>query len=294
MSEKSVGGNDIFLTAAKSRLDQYFFERDLDGGSTLALPELYARLFELRFPALIDRATQGFTPDREQPHLHYVVLPALTEREREEIDSFIGDFSRYLLLGLGRHLAERFCAELDFCLALDFNFTLEPGARSEIGELLYRAKYKRRRLARRRLVNQLLPAFRRLPFRSPPAGVVLSSPPIPQTKNFDLPYLLAKSLTRRLLKSGEQVEQVIARLRLPKPSMKDSRFQHKLDFWEKVMQPQHVELSGTPQGRTVCVVDDLYKSGCTLWSYARLLKQLGADQVLGLVAVKSISDGVTP
>ena len=42
--------------------------------------------------------------------------------------------------------------------------------------------------------------------------------------------------------------------------------------------------------KKVLIVDDLYQSGTSMWSYAKYLKSLGATEVLGLVAVKSQRD----
>ena len=42
--------------------------------------------------------------------------------------------------------------------------------------------------------------------------------------------------------------------------------------------------------KTVLIVDDLYQSGASMWTYAKYLKSMGANKVIGLVAVKSQRD----
>jgi predicted amidophosphoribosyltransferase len=56
------------------------------------------------------------------------------------------------------------------------------------------------------------------------------------------------------------------------------------------MTPGNVSLSHPVSGYGVIVIDDLYQSGVTMWSYARLLKSAGAAEVLGLTCQKSIRD----
>lgn len=51
-----------------------------------------------------------------------------------------------------------------------------------------------------------------------------------------------------------------------------------------------IEISRNVNDTTVFVVDDLYQSGVTLWSYARFLKMVGAAKVIGVVCVKAGKD----
>ncbi|HRI67091.1 MAG TPA: hypothetical protein PK156_22755 [Polyangium sp.] len=56
------------------------------------------------------------------------------------------------------------------------------------------------------------------------------------------------------------------------------------------MFPAHVRLSRPIMGANVIVLDDLYQSGVTLWSFARCLKLMGASSVHGVACVKSWRD----
>ena len=42
--------------------------------------------------------------------------------------------------------------------------------------------------------------------------------------------------------------------------------------------------------KDVIIIDDLYQSGVSMWSYAKFLKSLGAKRVMGISAVKSLRD----
>ncbi|MDR1492454.1 MAG: hypothetical protein LBT05_07020 [Planctomycetaceae bacterium] len=43
-------------------------------------------------------------------------------------------------------------------------------------------------------------------------------------------------------------------------------------------------------GKTVCIIDDLYQSGVSMWSYAKFLKERGAKYVFGISCVKTLKD----
>lgn len=60
--------------------------------------------------------------------------------------------------------------------------------------------------------------------------------------------------------------------------------------WEKIYNSGNVLLNGDIIGKNIVIVDDLYQSGVTMWQYARYLKSQGANQVWGLVCVKSLRD----
>jgi len=72
--------------------------------------------------------------------------------------------------------------------------------------------------------------------------------------------------------------------------MKDEPLAGKRAYWQRVVTDERIELSVDVRDRAVCIVDDLYKSGFTIWSFAKLLKQKGAGPVFGLCCVKSLRD----
>lgn len=51
-----------------------------------------------------------------------------------------------------------------------------------------------------------------------------------------------------------------------------------------------IEITGDVEGKSVILIDDLYQSGSTMWTVAKLLKKKGAKRVLGLACVKSWRD----
>ena len=64
----------------------------------------------------------------------------------------------------------------------------------------------------------------------------------------------------------------------------------KVRVWKTIIQSKSIQLSHSVEGKTIYIIDDLYQSGATLWSYAKYLKAKGANTVIGLVCVKALSD----
>jgi predicted amidophosphoribosyltransferase len=81
-----------------------------------------------------------------------------------------------------------------------------------------------------------------------------------------------------------------SRLKSAKKSAKNLTVDQKIAQWEKIAEAGGIELSRSVRGCSVIVVDDLYQSGASLWSFAKYLKRNGAGAVVGLVCVKSLRD----
>ena len=79
-------------------------------------------------------------------------------------------------------------------------------------------------------------------------------------------------------------------MKKPKPAIKEINWERKIKVWERIYQKGHVSLNENVNNCAVCVIDDLYQSGTTMWSYAGFLKSQGAEAVYGLTCVKTLSD----
>ena len=80
------------------------------------------------------------------------------------------------------------------------------------------------------------------------------------------------------------------KLTVDKPNLKELPLSDKIASWRSLQESGAITLSHTVVDRTVVVVDDIYQSGVTLWSYAAYLKSAGAAAVVGMVCVKSCRD----
>jgi len=227
----------------------------------------------------------------------YVYFNHLSTDDIERIKMFIADYKQLQILGFNRILKENFTDELDLCIALDLNARTpedyDHNRRTEIGELLHRIKYLGMIGIAPRLIKHLERAFFRIPELTQHQNICLSYiPPDPQ-KDFDLPMVLAELLSREkriaglLRKTAPIIHPVMKR---SKPTIKQINLERKIKAWKYIYCKGYVKLKEDVRDCTVCVIDDLYQSGTTMWSYARFLKSQGAAVVYGLACVKTLSD----
>ena len=111
-------------------------------------------------------------------------------------------------------------------------------------------------------------------------------------KGFYLPAELAKAVVQIVPDSfwGAYRPLVKATLTAAKQSAKNLSVGQKIAQWEKIVEDKGIRLSRSVRGSSVVVVDDLYQSGASLWSFAKYLKAEQAAIVVGLPCVKSLRD----
>lgn len=201
-----------------------------------------------------------------------------------------------LWLGLNKNIKQYFNAELDYCIALDFNyanFSYKEG-RTEIGEAEYQLKYNAGNLNEEELkkyadilMNKMIGVYK----ECIQVGTTLewSVSPMPATEQgkTKMAWLMAEELAMQL-----QLPFIEPLVVCDKPQMKELTIQNKIETWEKIYYNNGVEIADTDKirGKNIIVVDDLYQSGATMWEYAKFLKLLGARCVFGVVCVKSLKD----
>ena len=109
---------------------------------------------------------------------------------------------------------------------------------------------------------------------------------IDENENNKLSYKLVKRLSYILNNN-------LFILKCHKPSFKDKTLNEKISIWNEIYSDtngfefiEKVDITD----KDVIIIDDLYQSGVSMWSYAKFLKSLGAKQVIGISAVKSLRD----
>ena len=80
-----------FLPASRNRLTEYSFVRLETGVWELALPALYAELFELHEQVLFQKAQQGWQ-DRSEQDGKKICHCNFTDTEVNEVRKFLADF----------------------------------------------------------------------------------------------------------------------------------------------------------------------------------------------------------
>jgi len=278
------------LTSRRQLTAQRFSQND-GGDWELELPAYYVRLFETTFPRIRSKAVEGFRILRGESQI--ARLRELTIREIELIQKFITWYQRSICISTNKHLDGVFFDELDFCLALDKNYP-EPGQeRTEIGEWEYQAKYKHDDAAAKKLASEMVRAIRSVQsFANAPR--LLSYVPSSSSNKFYLPAEIASlvladpSVARLLTTEGELL--LVPTLTVDKQEAKSMKVSEKIVQWQNLIAEDRIRLSRDIRGHSVIVLDDLYQSGATLWSYAKFLKSHHAVSVIGLVCVKSLRD----
>lgn len=163
-----------------------------------------------------------------------------------------------------------------------------------VGAQVYGVKYGGQPHLIPDLVDRLAAAFARVPLNGYGREYVLSYIPISASKTNDLPEQLVTQLSVQLAERSffRKADSVVRpTLNGSKPAFKDLPVNRKFEEWGRIYHEDSVTLSQSVEDCVVYVIDDLYQSGATLWSYARFLKDMGASAVRGLVCEKSWSDG---
>jgi len=281
-------------SSSRSQLEWHKFREDKPSSWVFSLfPPYYAALFEEQEPFLMAKSNTGWR-DSKSGKTKFAFFKGLTPAEIERIKRFIRDYERLVILGLNKNIEQGFTDELDSCIALDYNFESRKYAtRTEIGEFVYRAKYKGSKGAVQKIVQHLESVIKRIPGQKGGLQSCMSYIPPEPDKSYDLPRELAKLLVMKL--EGTQLlrkELPLVRpvLEVNKPIFKELMVGRKITAWEKILSEGRIRLSGSIEGCAVYVLDDLYQSGTTMWSYAKYLKSCGASAVFGLACLKTLRD----
>jgi predicted amidophosphoribosyltransferase len=120
--------------------------------------------------------------------------------------------------------------------------------------------------------------------------VLITHIPSSDPKQGNLTSLLAGHAHEHIDAGKRPVSSVEMKLSQKKDALKALDLERKRMEWERLFEAGAVSISDSVDDATVVVVDDLYQSGTTMWSFARYLKQQGARHVLGLVCVKTLRD----
>lgn len=198
---------------------------------------------------------------------------------------------------------------LAYCLAADFNFSVEDGTigpRTPLGDAEYWLKYRRAEVTQeamrghvgnvchgiKGIFEQLPLAYKAQSMFSPVSGVAPIAPPIvspiPANRGKGkLAWALAKYVATQY-----GLCLITPTLAPEKPEMKTLNLEQKKQAWQQLYSvPQAVSLAREDvSGKEIVIVDDLFQSGATMHAYASFLKWLGAERVFGISCVKSMRD----
>jgi len=253
--------------------------------------DTYPELFQYHLPGIHRSTPKDWIPSHSGKSKYLWFPPdVLDADDRKRICTWKERFGQYILLSEGRPLAGQFAGELDFCMALDFNFAdPDEGVRTALGEAEYQIKYGGQATDKQieLFCEELFEGFEWLPIpHALKRNLVVSAMPVSPSKEDDLSRTCAEALAEK--KNVLCLKPVLSRA---KPQMKELTLAQKVATWSAIYSGHgNVRVAQSVSDATIVVVDDLYQSGVTMWSYAKYLKQLGAKAVVGLACVKSMRD----
>ena len=278
------------LPATTNRLRGHILQQQGSGDWTLLLPAFYAWIFAYHHPALVNTAAVDETTSATGQRRW--LWNRLEDSEVAAIDSLLEALHRLVIIdptALGKEPIED---GLDLAAALDFNYHSNH-RRTGLGQLEYRAKYQESPDARAVLCKQMAQNLPLLPRRNPQAHVSICGVPARKRRMFHLATALATGIAAILNESNllpTPLMPVEITISARKSETKSLSMTDKHKLWTRLLESDAMTLSLPVRGHTVYLVDDLYQSGTTLRSVARFLKSQGAVEVIGLAAVKSLSD----
>lgn len=275
---------------------QLFDEQEPEKWVVHLMPTFYSEVFGEQLPKLMLKSNTGWR-DSKSGKTKYTFFKDLSDLEVKEIQAFINDYRQFVVLGLNQNINFKFSVELDSCLALDYIAdspkALYDNQRTPVGKMRHEYKYEKNRKILPDLSRQMIRGLRRLPGLDLQQEHILSFVPPKPNKHHDLPRALAYDLADRL--ADDESLDISATVLQPtllidKPQFKDLNYEQKVERWQAIYDSGGVHLSDPVKNRSIIVIDDLYQSGTTIWSYARFLKLKGASTVHGLVCIKTFRD----
>ncbi|MFH1688219.1 MAG: phosphoribosyltransferase family protein [bacterium] len=276
--------------ANTNRLGGQRLEQIGSGDWSLLLPAYYAWVFSVHYPTLVaaaavDEVEPGSGERRWLWH-------SLDDGLAAAVNGLLEALHRLVIIDPKVPREDPLACGLDQAAALDFNYH-SGGRRTGLGQLEYRAKYQQSPQARAILGEHMARSLPLLPRRFPEVPTSIAGVPSRRRRTFQLAAELATRITSlanewNLLPTPLSTVEVVIAAR--KSEAKSLSMAGKRKLWTRLLEADALAMSGSVRGQTVYVVDDLYQSGITLGSVASYLKSRGALEVIGLAAVKSLSN----
>ena len=214
---------------------------------------------------------------KEDKPARFTFLPDVTDKEIEEVETFIEKISKYVAI--------RDCLALSFALDYDKEEGNPKNERTFIGQLRYEAKpynadpTPKTFLAANKLIRRCARFLSEMTcFDSADAIVAI---PKNIGKTFDLPTYLAEGIAKKVeLKNLSSSIKTIKK----RPEMKNLDIDSKLKELKGTIETD----SKVFKNKVVLLIDDLYESGVTMNYVGKILLDVGARKIFGLACDKTL------
>lgn len=257
-------------------------------------------LINRTFPQLIWYSTTVWKFYLRYENLSYLRIPrdnvdAELLELLENLKLWAEECNKHIWLGTNVNTENYFSgAELDLCVAADWNMFFDTYQYTECGEAEYMLKYRQ---PKGLLSVEDIKAYRKILKKAVCSSInclsfnienfLVTTIPAVETKQDKLSWQLALSIAKKYSSEFLNVT-----LLFDKPAIKEQTIEDKIKVWELIYNNyQNLSMSHDVRGRDVLIIDDLYQSGASIWCYASFLKSLGANTVIAVTAVKSLRDG---
>ena len=215
----------------------------------------------------------------------------------EYIQKWAENANKHIWLGLNKNISPFFSGdEVDYCLAGGWNIDPQMSGRTIVGNAEYQMKYrlfkgevneidalKYSEILDREISN----CMNCLPFQWD-TFIFTTIPSVVEKQN-KLSWQLAE-------RAAQHVNAAFARITLlvDKPQIKEQLVEDKITIWRSIFSQadQSLLVHENIRGRDICIIDDLYQSGVSVWSFSEFLKnKYDIRTVVAITPVKALKDG---
>ena len=243
-------------------------------GTTVVLVSKHKTYLELLIDAFPNMSFSPIWPDVYNKYDWGVFVNKIRDDERESISQLLELFKNVVCI--------TDVLSQTFALSYHMNPDYYDGGRSDIGELVYQAKYKSSQEHALQLVDRFEDFIRCHPNYQRTDYLIYV--PYYGSRHFSLPQFVVEKLCSRLGLSTK-AQQYVVKVKETK-AMKDLTPEEKFENIQGCFQ---IHAKAPFAGKMVTIIDDLYMSGTTLHELATSMQKMGA-KVQGLVATKTIRD----
>ena len=264
---------------------------------TISANELSMNLMSSFFMDFTDCSPTGWKESSNYSDIYILWIPNnnLDSKLLEEVNLWAKKCNEHIWLSTNKYTNKYFRGtEIDFCIASDWNFYFDSYDYTECGEAEYQLKYRHSKgLVSGSKYDEYFSILRTalhssidcLPYNI--SSFLVTTIPAIAEKQCKLSWLLSEEIAQEY-----NSDFLTTTLNQDKPQIKQQTVDNKIKIWRNIYSNlANLHKSCDVRGRDILIVDDLYQSGASIWCYGEFLKNLGANTVIAVTAVKSLRDG---
>lgn len=265
-----------------------------DGSITIFTTSKWKDMIQFHNLEIEDISPKGWQKTRTGDYYLWIPEDWIDNKIIDDFISWAENVNDYIWLNLNKNTKDYFNeSALDYCVATDWNYSFENNKRTSVGEAEYQMKYcyTKGLITQQEaesfadiLITAVLKCCDIIPIKH--NNLLVTTIPALQEDQSKLSWAMAKCVKKNL-----NAQFLVGTLLSKKPQTKQMSIEQKISVWRNIFSDDtKISLSQDIQGKDILIVDDLYQSGVSIWSYAEYLKENGARTIIGLAAVKAQKD----